>query len=371
MAGLLVKRFATAYHGLVEVRKAPEKFLRKVLERDLEDKPELPKPFSLGYRIYSESDNSLSVSVSVVRLDEVEQVLKEHPDVGCVVTEEVAFCAYVSKIAKGVVWTAIAHDDSVSLSLIDRGCIVYSTVIPVASIDGSLAEMVNGVLRYALSLFPELPEKGFVTGSKAEEFASVEFLIPFEVVSDLEVSCEEVGDYNLLPPSVIEERKRARFAKLLSISLLMVLVVVAVADLWNVREIWILRERLSHLKPRLESLYRDYEALKKMRQRAKKVEEGLKKREVAFKSFELLKGAYRAYLVFSRRSGLKISELVAQGGLITVKGSVEASAKGEGFILFLQLLGDLRDSGFEIVQKYFEPRRQSFSLQLKVKHEGG
>lgn len=216
MAKILIKRLPSSYHGLVDVRKVPDKYLRKVVEVALQERPDIPQPFAFGFRKYSEDEAKMTVSVSVARSEEVLEVLKEHPEADCIVTEEVAFASYISKINGGLAWGAIA-DENLNLFLVDKGCVIYSTVIPYADTE-SANELVNNTLRYALTLVPKLPEKGFVTGNHAERFASEELIVPFEVVESFSCDVSDVADYNLIPPEILKKRRERRFAKLVALS---------------------------------------------------------------------------------------------------------------------------------------------------------
>ncbi len=363
---LYVGRFTSAFHMVVEVNKVKKQFLRRVLEVTLQDKAEIPKPFAFGYRICEEKEDTYSVSVSVVAEEEVLQVLKEHPEAECVVTQEVAFASHIFRTAQGPCWGIVAGREYLSLFLCHKGCVVYSTSLPVMGeeLGDADAESINAVFRFALGVVPQMPEKAMVTGDLAQQVAGLELMVPVEVVPEFSCEVQDVQDYNLIPPSVLEKRRVEAAKSKLALFMAVFLAISLVVDGWLFFKFSRLKSEIEENQKRVEEVYRLYSRLMELRERLKKVETSISKRNRMFLSFLLLKRVYDLELVKTSVSGVKLKSIVAKPDSIGVSGVAEDGSKTSSFLRYISFVSSLRSRGFRVVGQQFSPERGEFVLTL-------
>ncbi len=369
MPKLVVGDFPSAFHGLVEIRKIKKKFLPRLISLELQDRSDIPQPFAFGYRIYEEKETDYVVSISVVKKDELEKLLSEHPDAECVVTKEVAFAASLfGKVPEDEpYWCMIPEEGSIRLFLVHKRCLVYSTVIPLYSEELSEAdlEMINSALRYAYNVVGSFPDRCFVTREKLDLFKDKDLAVTFEGVDFEEPPLELVQDYNLLPRDILAEKRAQRLVRFVNYAVLACLLLSLSASAFQLYRIYSLKRKIKVYSKTLDEEYRIYSELVKMRERVKKLQALYKERNSKLKSFYCVTTAYSLYNYLKGISFVKLNTLSFSNGMISVSGRISNTKNSsEAFLNFLSMLESLKNQGMSVVNRSFDSKG-SFSFVIK------
>ena len=369
---LLVRGFLGSFHGLVEVRKVKERFLRRLLEVELEERPDIPSPFTFGFDIYEELEDSLRVAVSVVAREEVLSLLKEYPQARCVVSEEVAFASMAKeKVGDNHCWCLIAYEDAVSVSLAHRGMVLYSTTIPVMGeeLSEGEVELINNTFRYALNLVPELPECCFVSGPKAGWLEGKELLVKPEVVPSIECDIEDVSSFNLIPQDVLQKRRESALLTRLVAGMCAAVLVAGAFDVWQFFKVLSLRREVERRQVEVERAYRLLEKVRELERQAEQKKKLLEEEKTAYSSFGAVKVGYRVYTALRSLGFASVKSMKVEKGRVVVKGGVNASSQAQGFLLFVRLLDELGGEGLKVLSKSYNPAKRTFKVVVDAHYK--
>ncbi len=353
MPKLVVANFQSAYHGLVEVRKVKKKFLPRLLSLELQDNAEVPQPFAFGFKVYEEKEQDLSVAVSVVKKDELDEILRENPDVECVVTQEVAFAAICQRRMESedsAFWCAIVAGSQIRLFLVRRACVIYSTSLPLYSEELSDAdvELISSALRYAYNLVEDLPDKMFVGG---EDARVLEGKLPMDMerVDVVDPPFDVVKDYNLIPQGYILEKKSRLIQTYVRYGLVVATLLFFLLSLANFYRMLMLSKELSRYDRILEKEYRMYQEIKKMRKQLLKLKKHAEERKKAVTSFFCVEKANNLYNVLLDVGFDEITSVDVHPPSVIFKGKVRAKdGRAEAFLRYITMLKLIEKNGYKV-----------------------
>jgi len=357
--------FPSAYHGLLEIGKVKEAYLKKIVEKELSRRSDIPKPFAFSYKIYEEARTSFKLSICVVSKDKVDEVVKTFPDVTHIFTEEVAFSSYLMNMFSGPAWGALVKEREVSLFLYHEECVVYSTRIPIVSgFDDVLVESINSVLRYAVGILGFLPEKFFIRGDVPRQLLSG-FILDSQLVDwNGELFLEFIEDYNLLPDEIKAERKNIRFFRAFALCIILFNLILAGYGVYLFKNYVAVKREIARNEIKIDKLRLKYEKLKKLK---KIYEEKRRVVETIDKGKKSLDSVNYLYSVFSYLvgEGIRVSEADIKERVLSVRGVITAKSKAMAYLRYLDIANVL-SSHFKILKRDFSPEDGSFYFVLEI-----
>ena len=367
MPEVVVSRFAASYHGTLKIRKVKEKFLRRLIALELEERPDIPKPFTFGFRVCGETESELEVSLSVVKEDEVLGILRDSPDVDCIVSEEVALASTAKGIfGEGFCWCVGAYPDGIRMSLCKNACVLYSTVVPVMgdSLGEGEVELVNSTFRYAYNVVGEMPEEGVVIGPWADQLIAQDLVVSLRPLEALDYSFEDIEPYNLIPVSILEKRRLGSLSRLVYRGVAALLVVGLSLDLWLGYSFLRMRRIVSEQQREVEEVYSLYNQIMDLRKQAERIKSGVEKRKSMLKSFDTANLAFGVYKLLKSLGYVSFDGIKACCSEVSVSGRVKADTRAQGFLLYTELVEHFRRMG-RVVSQTYDPERRTFSLKLR------
>lgn len=357
--------FPSAYHGILEVGKVKEKYLKKVLEKELSRRSDIPQPFAFSYKVYEEMRTVFRLSVCVVSKEKVDEVIKSCPDVTHIFTEEVAFSSYLMKHFSGPAWGAIVKEREVSLFLYHEGCVVYSTRVPIVSgFDEVFVESVNSVLRYAVGMLGHLPEKFFLKGSVPDEILD-SFILDTELVDwNGEVFLEFIEDYNLLPDEIKTERRTVSLYRFFAFVIILINFVLLGYCGYLIKNYVDLKREIAENDVKIERLklkYERLERLKKIYEKKKRIVEAIERGRESLAKLNHLYAVF-SYLV---GEGIQVKEAEIKGDVLSIRGVIKAKSKAMAYLRYLDVVNALA-SHFKILKRDFAPGSGTFYFSLEL-----
>ncbi len=358
--------FPSSFHGLIEIRKVKPKFLRRVIEFELSKRADIPKPFVFSYKIYEELEDRLKVSVCVVSKDRIDSILSSDPEVDIILTEEVAYFSFLCKRFKGPAWGGIIGEDSISLFLYHKGCLIYSTKIPFFSkFDHAVVESVNSVLRHAAGIVEPFPERIFIKGEVPQDFLE-KIIIDAEVLSETyEVEIDLVKDYNLIPVEVLKERRFKHWEKRLSLALSFINLSLLVFICYTVWQYHLISVKINRNERVLKKAASEIQSLYALRDIYNEKKAFLNLLKDSKKSFYKFLHLYSIYSLI-HGEGIKIKSIEIKGNVAKIEGSIEANSRSVKYVKFLNLLSLISHSGFKILNRDLILPTGVFNLSLEL-----
>ena len=357
---IVAEHFDSVFFGTVETPKIKKRrFLKKLIELELGKKTDIPKPFSLSFRIYETREEKIISSVCVVKREEIDKILEEAPDVEVILPKEALFLNLCDEFPS--FWGILCTQEELSFVLVDKSALIYGTRLPVVGSEDVLVDSINSVLRYAVSLTGQMPDVLLADVGCEDLLIGIKekLLIPIKFVVLEGLYSESLLDYNLIPDDVVEERRRRKWEKLLirlnaGFSLMGLLFCAFFG--WKYFQI---KVQVDKNYAKLEREYKVYKQIVDMRKELDRKLSLLKYKQ----SFNKLKIAFDV-INLAVNPGWEFSS-VRVGKEVIIRGKMKGRTKHEKYLKFLSFVSKVSEF-FNVKSQSFDPEKGEFSLIISI-----
>ncbi len=359
---VVYRNFRSSFYTTIELpRLESKKYLEKLIEAELEEREDIPKPFYLSFKIISQKEESVKVSVCVVKKEEIDAVVQENPNVKAIYTDEAAFMSYLSEKDTGPSYGVIVYEKEISLFLFEKEAILYSTRLPKSSenLTAKDIEAINSVIRHTVSLSSETPKKIHIF-AKTKEIPGT-LMLPYELTDTFKVVENRIKSYNLMPSSFLKKRFLEKYITILSTVMISISTVLLILSAANIKRSEPIKSKTREKEVEFAlQTFKDYLELKRM----------FSKTLGNVENYVTIKSSFGPVLRMAEaieiitKNGADITKAVALREAITVNGIVSGATYSESYLLFLNILSHLKGK-FDLISESFNPENGRFQIVFK------